>query len=1231
MSEIRPYQFSSTDDLEMVYRQERGRLDLVNKIIKELEQRVDSRAADGVLRFIIEDQKNLKVGQEVPTRPRDSAPKVESLETRRVEPQSMGQTVENQDSTRKTQSSGFDVKNHLTRRLAYKKKSLTRVRPRGSAPDAPDKLVFESRQTVILDVEGKDHHESLLEGLSALITDMQRRSNSSRRGIHLKQGSPYLDFGETMSYQFVAPLDIDIQEGMTVVGHLGKSRSTRVNGKILSVHKNVLVIRFERELQNTPSECEIVVDRTSLLRSLESRLQRIRDEKKTSFNKQLAIKALTLEEIRELDEQEAPKFKEQLNEVQKQAVKTALSKEVSYIWGPPGTGKTLALGELVRILYEQKRTILVCSNTNQAVDQLLLKLCQVLGKEHSAIQKGQLIRIGEIEHEILENEWGDQIKLDAIVEREGAKIIDAKDRLILQRDKLRDSISKEIEVSATFEQADKFENTLSRVENTVTQLEREITDGRSAVRISEKKLENECAAIRKYLKDAFDERRYLEAEGTKRKNALLSFLHRHQDAIQSDANRVKSKILRLKEKEKIAPEDAKSYLRELRDKAEQAERKANAAKRNIKTIKKELKVTELKLTGWDRKAVKTTIAGVTLKLKGIDREIDALDDRFGKLRQEISDKARIWGATLTKTFLNSDLFNKTDTVIVDEASTAFLPAVYFACGLAKRSVVISGDYLQLPPIIETKEKQILKEVGVDIFEKSGTQKLLEAQAKSKYITMLNTQYRMHADICSLIAQPFYKGRLDTGISSKPLLENSPPLFASPITIIDTSSLYPYENRDQSNSRYNLLHAAVLRNLLRYCKKEKYLTDPSHLGICTPYKAQAKVLSSIIASESLSELVRASTVHRFQGDEKHTIILDIPDGLGFKSVGIFLQADTTTEDGARLFNVAVSRAKETLVIIANLTELDAKLPNRAILRGLLDQAQVIGRVIDVKEIVALEPFQRNKEKAINSVVAAANDFDEGRLSSGEVTSSPDLGRKESTKNDGGDSAEGIDEASSFMEEAFTDTRTLVKYHAIERDRVLTLRNAEFQIGEIDKLLYRSAEFIEEFRSDVRNARKSVAIFSAFITERRVDSFKKIFQQKINEGVVIRCVVRPPGRNGSMSEKSTYNAIEALQNIGCIVDLRNSIHEKAIVIDDSIIWFGSLNPLSVGGGTDELMFRLQGEESALVLQSFLSLTSVRDPDLARGLAVKQENPLCKRCGGLTIHRRQGKISKFVCLTC
>ena len=64
---------------------------------------------------------------------------------------------------------------------------------------------------------------------------------------------------------------------------------------------------------------------------------------------------------------------------------------------------------------------------------------------------------------------------------------------------------------------------------------------------------------------------------------------------------------------------------------------------------------------------------------------------------------------------------------------------------------------------------------------------------------------------------------------------------------------------------------------------------------------------------------------------------------------------------------------------------------------------------------------------------------------------------------------------------------------------------------------------------------------------------------------------------------------------------------------------------------MMFRLQGEESALVLQSFLSLTSVRDPDLARGLAVKQENPLCKRCGGLTIHRRQGKISKFVCLTC
>src|SRR5438874_13453776 len=38
------------------------------------------------------------------------------------------------------------------------------------------------------------------------------------------------------------------------------------------------------------------------------------------------------------------------------------------------------------------------------------------------------------------------------------------------------------------------------------------------------------------------------------------------------------------------------------------------------------------------------------------------------------------------------------------------------------------------------------------------------------------------------------------------------------------------------------------------------------------------------------------------------------------------------------------------------------------------------------------------------------------------------------------------------------------------------------------------------------------------------------------------------------------LDALERIGCIVDTRRDSHEKIVIIDGEILWFGSLNPLS-----------------------------------------------------------------------
>jgi hypothetical protein len=71
-------------------------------------------------------------------------------------------------------------------------------------------------------------------------------------------------------------------------------------------------------------------------------------------------------------------FEEKLNEEQKCAVEYAVGvQDVYLIWGPPGTGKTTIVPEIVRNyirLHKNNPKILVCSYTNRAVDNVVMKL-----------------------------------------------------------------------------------------------------------------------------------------------------------------------------------------------------------------------------------------------------------------------------------------------------------------------------------------------------------------------------------------------------------------------------------------------------------------------------------------------------------------------------------------------------------------------------------------------------------------------------------------------------------------------------------------------------------------------------------------------------------------------------------------------------------------------------------------------------------------------------------------
>ena len=320
-------------------------------------------------------------------------------------------------------------------------------------------------------------------------------------------------------------------------------------------------------------------------------------------------------------------------------------------------------------------------------------------------------------------------------------------------------------------------------------------------------------------------------------------------------------------------------------------------------------------------------------------------------------------------------------------------------------------------------------------------------------------------------------------------------------------------------------------------------ENKRLGICTPYAAQAKLIEKLLAGEGLNNLITAGTVHRYQGDESRMMVLDIPESHGGAwNVGQFVQGVPPRHIGARLLNVAVSRAQSHLVVIANLTYLDRRLPSSSLLRSILYDMQKNGRVVPGSTLLELRPIQSDLKGLLGNIALDV--------------------RAES-------------------------------------------------LGVFDE-----KSFDPAIKVDFLTAKNSIVIFSGFVTPRRVAEYGDLFRSKIAEGVKVRCVTRPPHLNGSIPPTAGKQALDALEGIGCVVDCRSRIHQKVILIDNEIVWHGSLNALSHAHYTEESMTRVVNTGLAQALSASMAKRRYSG-EKAAGLVAQPENPRCERCGSRTVY--------------
>lgn len=496
-------------------------------------------------------------------------------------------------------------------------------------------------------------------------------------------------------------------------------------------------------------------------------------------------------------------------------------------------------------------------------------------------------------------------------------------------------------------------------------------------------------------------------------------------------------------------------------------------------------------------------------------EIAEIQNKIDEIEKHIIADAKIIGTTLTKAYLSDELHSrKFDTIILDEASMAPIPALWVATLLSINNVVIVGDFKQLPPIVLSDTEIAKKWIGCDIFEQSGIKEKYEIKCLPNYFITLDEQHRMEPAIAE-IANRYYRMLKSPGSDKRRQSKaefdkwcHDSFLTNSPVVLVNTESLNAWVtsvSKGNQSSRLNFLSATLSVNLAeRIISKglesssNRFKEKESKILIISPYRPHTKLIDLLLKDSGIEDdFVRAGTVHSFQGSEADIVIFDLVVDEPHFRVNLFMNSPEMKEQMGRLFNVAITRAKFKLFIIGDFKYCLSK-GKKSELADLLNDLIFEKKfpMIDARE---LAPKLHEQSLKAQRIVA-------------------------------GGKSEPVEERLVVTQESF--------------------------------YMYLS--------DDLEKAKNEIVIYSPFMTKDRLSYLQPQLQAAIERGVTI-FVITKSLQDRNKTEVATYREIEEhISKIGIVLIHKMKMHEKLVFIDDDIAWTGSLNPLSFSS-TQEIMER------------------------------------------------------------
>jgi hypothetical protein len=145
-------------------------------------------------------------------------------------------------------------------------------------------------------------------------------------------------------------------------------------------------------------------------------------------------------------------------------------------------------------------------------------------------------------------------------------------------------------------------------------------------------------------------------------------------------------------------------------------------------------------------------------------------------------------------------------------------------------------------------------------------------------------------------------------------------------------------------------------------------------------------------------------------------------------------------------------------------------------------------------------------------------------------------------------------------------------------------AESVADEPADIIFDNTNFLPVYHNDMMSATREMVIVSPFVTRRRAFQMLPNMEAALARRVSVVVFTRPASTYKDKDRPALEETLASLKDAGVRLLFKANIHQKFAVIDQKIVWYGSINLLSYGSAQESLM-RLESPNIAQELMKDL----------------------------------------------